>query len=138
MQKILLVEDDPFLSSLLKNRLQKEGFEVIHAHDGEEAITVLRTTPVRLVLLDIILPKRSGFEVMEDIRTDMEIKLQNADFSIIIISNLGQPEDMQRGRELGAIEYFVKAKTSIDDLVGRIKDFVIGVEPETPMQSPSA
>ena len=129
MQKILLVEDDPFLSSLLKNRLQKEGFDVVYAHDGEEALAVLRTTPVQLALLDIILPKRSGFEVMEDIRTDMQIKLQNADLSVIIISQLGQPEDMRRGKELGAIEYFVKAKTSIDDLVGRIKDFVGGANP---------
>lgn len=137
MQKILLVEDDPFLSSLLKNRLQKEGFEVIHARDGEEALTTLRTVPVQLALLDIILPKRSGFEVMEDIRTDMQIKLQNADLSIIIISNLGQLEDMQRGKELGAIEYFVKAKTSIDDLVGRIKDFVTGSAPDMPIQTPS-
>ncbi|OGM94683.1 hypothetical protein A2524_02155 [Candidatus Wolfebacteria bacterium RIFOXYD12_FULL_48_21] len=138
MQKILLVEDDPFLSSLLKNRLQKEGFEVIHARDGEEALTALRTTPVQLALLDIILPKRSGFEVMEEIRTDMQVKLSNANLSIIIISNLGQPEDMQRGKELGAIEYFVKAKTSIDDLVGRIKEFAAGATSEAPTPAPSA
>lgn len=138
MQKILLVEDDPFLSSLLKNRLQKEGFEVIHARDGEEALTALRTTPVQLALLDIILPKRSGFEVMEEIRTDMQVKLNNPNISIIVISNLGQPEDIRRGKELGAIEYFVKAKTSIDDLVGRIKDFIAGTKPDTPATVPSA
>lgn len=138
MQKILLVEDDPFLTSLLKNRLQKEGFEVIHARDGEEAITSLQTTPVNLVLLDIILPKRSGFEVMEEIRTDGQVKLQNANLSIIIISNLGQPEDMEKGKELGAIEYFVKAKTSIDDLVGRVKDFVTGSTAEAPTPAPVA
>lgn len=138
MEKILLVEDDPFLSSLLKNRLQKEGFEVLHARDGEEALSLLRTTPVKLALLDIILPKRSGFEVMEEIRTDMQVKLNNADLSIIVISNLGQPEDMQRGKELGAIEYFVKAKTSIDDLVGRIKDFAAGAAPEAPIVAPPA
>jgi DNA-binding response OmpR family regulator len=137
MQKILLVEDDPFLSSLLKNRLQKEGFEVIHARDGEEAITALRTTPVHLVLLDIILPKRSGFEVMEEIRTDGQVKLQNSNLPIIIISNLGQAEDMEKGKELGAIEYFVKAKTSIDDLVGRVKDFVSGPTPEAQTPVPS-
>ncbi len=127
MQKILLVEDDPFLSSLLKNRLQKEGFDVVHARDGEEALTALRTGSMSLALLDIILPKRSGFEVMEDIRTDAEIKMKNADLPIIIISNLGQPEDIEKGRALGATEYFVKAKTSIDDLVGRVKEFVGGI-----------
>lgn len=137
MQKILLVEDDPFLSSLLKNRLLKEGFEVVHARDGEEALAALRTTSVQLVLLDIILPKRSGFEVMEDIRTDGQIKLQNVDLPIIVISNLGQPEDMEKGKALGAIEYFVKAKTSIDDLVGRVKEFVGGVQPEAPAPVPT-
>ncbi|EKD23789.1 MAG: hypothetical protein ACD_81C00184G0012 [uncultured bacterium] len=137
MQKILLVEDDPFLSSLLKNRLKKEGFEVVYARDGEEAITALRTIPVQLVLLDVILPKRSGFEVMEEIRTDMQVKLQNANLPIIVISNLGQPEDMERGKALGAIEYFVKAKTSIDDLVGRVKDFITAIAPETPITPPT-
>ena len=131
MQKILLVEDDPFLSSLLKNRLQKEGFEVLHARDGEEAITLLQTNQVQLVLLDIILPKRSGFEVMEDIRIDGQIKDKNPNLPIIVISNLGQPEDIEKGRELGAIEYFVKAKTSIDDLVGRVRDFVMGTAPQS-------
>ncbi len=138
MQKILLVEDDPFLSSLLKNRLQKEGFEVVHARDGEEAITTLQTTPVHLVLLDIILPKRSGFEVMEEIRTDGQVKLQNTELPIIVISNLGQPEDMEKGKALGAIEYFVKAKTSIDDLVGRVKDFVSGPTAEAQTPTPAA
>lgn len=132
MHKILLVEDDPFLSSLLRNRLQKEGFEVVYARDGEEALALLRTTPVQLAMLDIILPKRSGFEVMEDIRTDGQIKLQNTDLPIIVISNLGQPEDIEKGRALGAAEYFVKAKTSIDDLVGRVKEFVEKKNPEAP------
>lgn len=139
MHKILLVEDDPFLSSLLKNRLQKEGFEVMYARDGEEAIALLKTQSVQLVLLDIILPKRSGFEVMEDIRTDVEVKMHNANLPIIVISNLGQPDDMEKGKELGAIEYFVKAKTSIDDLVGRVNEFIGGSsEPEAPVMAPSA
>lgn len=120
--KILLVEDDPFLSSLLKNRLLKEKFDVSLARDGDEAINFLKSNKPDLVLLDLILPKKSGFEVMEEIRSDSQ--LNASEISIIIISNLGQPEDVQRGQELGAVEYFVKAKTSIDDLVEKIKDFV--------------
>jgi len=71
-------------------------------------------------LLDLFLPKKSGFEVMEGIRQDPQ--LQNA--PIIIISNLGQPEDVQKGQQLGAVEYFIKAKTSIDDLVANILEFL--------------
>lgn len=122
MSKILLVEDDPFLSSLLKNRLQKEGLETILARDGEEALKFLKTEKVNLVLLDIILPKKSGFEVMEEIRIDPY--LQGQAVPIIVISNLGQEEDIAKCRSLGAIEYFIKAKTSIDDLVRRIKSFL--------------
>ncbi len=122
MYKVLLVEDDPFLSSLLKNRLQKEQLEVILAKDGEEALNSLKTAKPDLILLDIILPKKSGFEVMVEIRKDPQ--MQSSDLPIIIISNLGQPEDISRGQELGAIEYFVKAKTSIDELVQNIKNFL--------------
>lgn len=119
-KKILLVEDDPFLSSLLKNRLTKEQIEVQHAHDGQEALDVLKTTKPDLILLDLILPKKSGFEVMEGVRQDPQL----ANAPIIIISNLGQTEDIQKGQELGAVEYFIKAKTSIDDLVGNILGFL--------------
>lgn len=122
MSKILLIEDDPFLSSLLKNRLQKEGLEVIHTKDGEEALKSLKSGKVvDLILLDIILPKKSGFEVMEEIRSDPQLQ---SGMPIIIISNLGQPEDISKGYKLGAIEYFIKAKTSIDDLVSKIKEFL--------------
>jgi len=119
-KKILLVEDDPFLSSLLKNRLIKENLEVAHARDGQEALDLLKNYKPDLILLDLILPKKSGFEVMEGIRQDPQ--LQNA--PIIIISNLGQPEDVQKGQQLGAVEYFIKAKTSIDDLVANILEFL--------------
>ena len=121
-RKILLVEDDEFLSSLLKNRLLKEGLEVILAHDGEEAIKLLKNEKPNLILLDIILPKKSGFEVMEEIRSNPSLAVEK--IPIIIISNLGQETDVERGKELGAIEYFVKAKTSLDDLVEKIKSFL--------------
>jgi len=122
MKTILLVEDDKFLSNLLKNRLEKENFNVIHAVDGEEAVNILRTSPSKpdLVLLDIILPKKNGFEVLEEVKQDLEFKT----LPIIIISNLGQDDDLSRGKELGATEYYIKAQTSIDDLISKIKSFI--------------
>ncbi len=122
MFKILLAEDDLFLSSLLKNRLQNEGMEVIPAKDGEEALHLLRLMKPDLLLLDLILPKKSGFEVLEEVSSDPQMQMQK--MPVFIISNLGQPEDISRGQELGAIEYFVKAKTSIDELVQKIKEFL--------------
>lgn len=114
------MEDDQFLSSLLKNRLTKEGIEITHAHDGEEAMDFVRANKPDLILLDLILPKKSGFEVMEEIRQDPQVE----GVPIIVISQLGQPEDVQKGQELGAVEYFIKAKTSIEDLVGNIINFL--------------
>ncbi len=118
--KVLLVEDDPFLSNLLKVRLQKENVDVTLARDGEEALKKIEEERPGLVLLDLILPKKSGFEILEKVSNDPQLK----DMPVIIISNLGQTSDIQRGKELGAVEYYVKAKISIDDLVDKIKTFL--------------
>jgi len=120
--KIFLIEDDPFLSSLLRLKLEKANFEVIRAADGQEAIdllTQMETLP-DLVLLDLILPKRNGFEVLEIIRQDPKLEK----LPVLIISNLGQENDVTRGKALGVIDYFVKARLSIDDLVNKIQEIV--------------
>jgi two-component system alkaline phosphatase synthesis response regulator PhoP len=117
MKTVLLVEDDKFLSSLLKNRLEKEGVNLLYAPDGEAALQVLRSQPVGLVLLDIILPKKSGFEVLQEMQSDPLL----SKIKVIIASNLGQDADIIRGKELGAMDYYVKAQTSIDDLVSKVK-----------------
>jgi len=123
MPKILLIEDDFFLSFLLKNRLEREKINVIIAKNGEEALNLLESTNPDLILLDLILPKKSGFEVMEEIKSNPRIILKKT--PIVIISNLGQPEDISRCEELGAVDYIVKAKTSIDELIGKIKSFLV-------------
>ncbi|MCX8016202.1 MAG: response regulator [Patescibacteria group bacterium] len=118
--KILVIEDDPFLANLLKLRLQKEQMEVISAVDGDDAIKKLNEVEPDLILLDLILPKKSGFEVLENISKNPSLRNK----PVIIISNLGQTADIQKGKELGAVEYFVKAKISIDDLILKIKEFL--------------
>jgi DNA-binding response OmpR family regulator len=119
MAKLLLIEDDPFLFSLLNNRLQKEGFEVTAVKDGKEALRFLTEEKLRpdVILLDIILPGKTGFEILEEVRNIPELKTTKA----IIFSNLGQEVDVQRGKELGA-EYLVKARTSLQDIVDKAKE----------------
>ena len=117
---ILLVEDEPLLANLLKQRLEKEAFKVALARDGEEALRALREKTLDLVLLDIILPKISGFELMETMKTDPQLER----VPVMIISNLGQDTDIQKGQSLGAVEYFVKAKISIEELVEQVKSFL--------------
>ena len=120
MSKILLVEDDPFLVTLLKAKLSREGFEILHAKDGQEAIDILRKGKPDLILLDIILPQKSGFEVLEEVRSDPQLR----NVPVMIISNLGQTGDIEKGRELGVLEYFVKAKISVDELSDKVKEFL--------------
>jgi len=119
-QKILIVEDDTFLMNLLSLKLRKEQFDVVQAFDGLEAMEKLKEIRPRLILLDLILPKKNGFEILQEIGQDPQMKT----IPIIIISNLGQEADIERGKGLGAVEYFVKARLSIDDLIAKVKEFV--------------
>jgi len=120
---ILLVEDDPFLSSILQLKLEKENFKSIRAADGEEALNLLTEQGIKpdAILLDLILPKKNGFEVLETIRQDPTLEK----LPVIIISNLGQPSDIDRGKALGVIDYFVKAKLSVDELVNKVKEEIV-------------
>jgi twitching motility two-component system response regulator PilH len=119
-KKIMIVEDDRFLSFLMKARLEKEGFVVLQVFDGEEAINALKLERPSLVILDLIMPKVTGFEVLKAI----SLTPQLAGMPVIIVSNLAQDSDIEKARAFGAKEYFIKVKVSIDDLVGKIKDLV--------------
>lgn len=120
-KKIMVIEDDRFLSSLMKARLEKEGFTVIQAFDGEEAMGLLKQEVPALIILDLIMPKVTGFEVLQTI----SITPQLNKVPVVIVSNLAQDSDIAKAQQLGAKEYFVKVKVSIDDLVGKIKTLVV-------------
>lgn len=122
MAVILIVEDDRFLSSILKTRLEKEGFSVLQAFDGEEAVNVLKTQKPGLILLDLIMPKMSGFEFLETIQVDPELNR----IPVMVASNLGQDSDIEKAKSFGVANYYVKAQTSIDDLTRMVKDLVAG------------
>lgn len=116
-KKIMVVEDDRFLSSLIKARLEKDGFAVTQAFDGEEAIQMLKQDKPNLIILDLIMPKVMGFEVLQTISITPGFE----NVPVVILSNLAQDSDIEKARQLGAKEYFVKVKISIDDLIGKIK-----------------
>jgi DNA-binding response OmpR family regulator len=117
---IMLIEDDHFLSSLMKARLEKEGFTVVQAFDGEEAMHTLKEVLPSLIVLDLIMPKVTGFEVLQMISiTPLLDKVP-----VIIVSNLAQDSDIEKARQLGVKEYFIKVKVSIDDLIEKIKTLV--------------
>jgi two-component system phosphate regulon response regulator PhoB len=117
---IMVIEDDPFLSSILKARLEKDGFTVLQAFNGEEALTKLRETAPGLVILDLIMPKMSGFEVLQAISIDPQLNK----IPVVVVSNLGQPGDVEKAKGFGALDYFVKMRMSIDELLVKIKDII--------------
>jgi DNA-binding response OmpR family regulator len=120
IKTVLIIEDENFLSSLIKARLTKENFGVLQAFDGEEALMMLKTQKPNIIILDLILPKMSGFEVMEAISADPELSI----IPVIVLSNLAQDADIEKLKKLGAREYFVKVRISTDDVIKRIKTLV--------------
>lgn len=114
---ILIVEDETFLANLLLLRFKKEGFNVVQAFNGIEALDKLEVQHPDIVILDLILPQKNGFEVLESISQNPQL----SDIPVIIVSNLGQDSDVERGKLLGAIDYYVKARLSIDELVGKVR-----------------
>ena len=121
--KILLVEDDPFLYKVLSQRLRDEGMDVTVSTDGEAAIAdVVRVKP-SLILLDLILPKLSGFEVLAHVRKNAV----TAKIPVVVLSNLGQQEDIDQIEKLGVREYLVKADYSLSEMVKKVKEHVAAV-----------
>jgi DNA-binding response OmpR family regulator len=118
--KILVAEDDKFLLKIYQTKLTKEGFNIIIASDGEEAIQKIKSEKPSLLILDLLLPKKSGFEVLEEIKADPETK----DIAVIISSNLGQDADVERGLKLGAVDYMIKANLSITEVMDKIKKYI--------------
>lgn len=123
-KRILLAEDDRFLRRAAEARLRQHGFEVLIAHDGEEALQVARAERPDLVLLDVVMPRLQGFDVLKALKRDAV----TARIPVIVLSNLGQDSDVEQAIALGAEAYLVKAHLSLQDLVQKI-DATLASEP---------
>lgn len=116
-KKILLVEDDQTLSETYTERFTAEGFELKSAKNGEEAMALALAFKPDLILLDIMMPKVSGFDVIDILRNTPE----TADIKIIVLSALGQQEDIDKAKSLGADDYLVKSQVVLADIVDRVR-----------------
>ncbi len=116
--KILVAEDDPFLIKVLGTVLQDEGYQVDKANNGDEAINMIKKNSYKLVLLDMIMPKKTGFEVLE------EVQKQNIKTPILVFSNLSQKTDKEEALGLGAKDYFVKSDMSVDDIAKIVNEYI--------------
>jgi DNA-binding response OmpR family regulator len=113
---IFVIEDDRFLGDLVVRKLVQNGFDAPRAADGEEAIEYLKNNSPHLILLDLRIPKKDGFEVLEWLRRDS----QKAKIPVIVLSNLNRTEDIERATQLGAKEYLVKVNHTPEEVVEKI------------------
>lgn len=116
-KKILLVEDDIALSAMYRSRLEIEGFDVREANNGEDALSATVEYRPDLILLDVMMPKISGFDVLDILRNTPE----TANVRIIMLTALSQPKDKERAESLGVDDYLVKSQVVIGDVVARVK-----------------
>ena len=116
-KKILLVEDDETLAAVYKQRLELEGFEVNHVDNGEDALATAVKFHPDLILLDVMMPKLNGFDVLDILRQTPETRNTH----IIMMTALSQPKDEQRAKDLGADDFLIKSQVVIGDVVERIK-----------------
>jgi DNA-binding response OmpR family regulator len=123
MAKILVAEDDKFLGSAYKVKLTKAGFEVQMATDGQEALNALQTFTPDLIILDLMMPIKDGFSVLETIRKDDQFSKFKT-VPVIVASNLGQKEDTDRAMSLGANDFLVKSDLSLDTVIQKINKLI--------------
>lgn len=115
--KVLIVDDDAFLSGIYATKLELEGFLVVTARDGEEGLKAAMREKPDLILLDVLMPKLDGFEVLKRLKADAETK----PIPVIMLTNLGQKEDIEKGLQDGAVDYLIKAHFVPAEAVEKIK-----------------
>lgn len=118
--KILLIEDDPFLLSMYATKFELEGFKIATADNGEKGLEMAVKENPDIILLDILMPKMNGFEVLERLKSDPKIK----DVPVILLTNLNQKDEVERGMALGADDYLIKAHFMPSEVVGKIRKII--------------
>ncbi|MCK9344607.1 MAG: response regulator [Candidatus Pacebacteria bacterium] len=122
MNHVLIVEDEDFLVRALKDNLVSEGHSVAVAMDGEAVFDELKKKKPNLILLDLLLPKKNGFDVLKEIRQSPEWQL----IPVVILSNLGEDSEIKKALELGANDYFVKSQHPIQEVIEKVREYLEG------------
>ena len=117
---VLIVDDDPFILDMYVLKFREEGFRVEVASDGKKAFEQIKEVHPDVVLLDIVMPLMDGFEVLNKVKQDDALK----NIPIILLTNLGQKEDTERGTSLGASDYIIKAHFTPSEVVSKVKEFL--------------
>ena len=119
--KILIVEDEEILLKVLQEKLEGEKYKTALVTDGAEVVRRAKTFRPDLILLDLILPNKDGFEVLKELKSDPNLKL----IPVVVLSNLGQDEEIKRALQLGAVDYLVKIQHPINEVVEKLKHHLL-------------
>ncbi len=117
MPKVLLVEDDEMLHGMYTQKFKNQGYEVVSAYNGADGVKLAETEQPDIILLDVIMPKMDGFVALKKIRKGET----TSKIPVVLLTNLGQEEDVRKGRELGANDYFIKANHTPQEVVDKVK-----------------
>lgn len=114
--RILIIEDDMMLNKIFQTKLSLVGYQISSAYDGAEGLAMISTYQPHLILLDLMLPKKNGFEILEAVKKDVK----TSTIPIITLSNLGQTADIQKGIALGAVDFLVKSNVKLEAVVDKV------------------
>jgi len=117
MKKILFIEDESALQKTFRDILEREGYEMISALDGESGLRLAKSQKPDLILLDLILPRKDGFEVLKELKEDEATK----EIPVIVLTNLEDIESVEKAIELGATTYLVKAQYTLEEVIQKVK-----------------
>lgn len=115
---VLLVEDEKMLAEMYSTKFAMEGYEVVKAFDGAEGLAAAKRSTPDIILLDIIMPKMDGFAVLKELKADAKLK----EVPVVLLTNLGQDDDVAKGKKLGATDYFVKADHTPAEVVAKVQE----------------
>jgi DNA-binding response OmpR family regulator len=120
-KKVLLAEDDRFIARAYEAGLERAGFDMLVVYDGKEAMNIIKREKPDIVLLDLVMPIKNGFEVLEEIQLDETLQ----HIPVVVLSNLGQESDIKKGTELGAVDYLVKSDYSMKEVIEKVKENLV-------------
>lgn len=122
MASVLIIEDDPLVSRMYQTVFEFEGFDVEMARNGEEGLEKLKKNKPKMILLDVMMPKMSGIEVLQELKSDPNTK----NIPVVVLTNLSGDKDAEKALELGAVKFIVKSKNKPKQIVAQIREILAG------------
>jgi len=123
-QKILMIDEDRFFRKIYRDKLSRLGFDFVEATNGIEGLNKVIAEEPDLVILDLILPRKNGFDVLIDMKSNRNTE----NIPVIILSNLGQESDIQRGLSIGAEDYLIKTEVSLSKVIEKVREQLVKVK----------